>query len=85
MDQVKTDNRVNEDIGIEKPILALNPLLTKSEKSDQKGFTSVLVGLFGAFRNPLAHAPRPMIEQDALDTLSQVSRVHRRLDWEVKK
>ena len=79
---------VNEAFGIKNPILALNPLLTESEKSEQKGFTSLLIGLFGTFRNPLAHAPRiiwPMTEQDSLDILTLISLVHRRLDGAVKK
>jgi hypothetical protein len=45
-------------------------LTTESEKSGQRGFANLLTGLFGAVRNPLAHAPRtlwPMSEQDALD------------------
>lgn len=42
----------------------------------QKGFANLLIGLFGAVRNPLAHAPKtnwPMSEQDALDILTLVS------------
>ena len=79
---------VNEAFGIKKPMLALNPLLTESEKSEQKGFTSLLIGLFGAFRNPLAHAPKmiwPMTEQDSLDVLTLISLVHRRLDGVVRR
>ena len=40
-------------------------------------------GVFGVFRNVTAHAPKiiwPIGEQDALDLLSLVSYVHRRLD-----
>ncbi len=65
------------------PVLALGPLTTDSEKSEQKGFANLLIGLFGAVRNPLAHAPKtnwPMTEQDALDILSLVSLIHRKLD-----
>src|SRR3546814_18882655 len=40
------------------PVLALGPLTTESEKSEQKGFANLLIGLFGAVRNPLAHAPK---------------------------
>ena len=65
------------------PALALGPLTTDSEKSEQKGFANLLIGLFGAVRNPLAHAPKtnwPMSEQDALDILTLVSLIHRKLD-----
>jgi uncharacterized protein (TIGR02391 family) len=65
------------------PLLALGPLNTESEKSEQKGFANLLIGLFGAVRNPLAHATKtnwPMSEQDALDIFSMVSLMHRKLD-----
>nr|WP_279616245.1 TIGR02391 family protein [Caballeronia sordidicola] len=65
------------------PVLVLGPLITESEKSKQKGFASLLIGLFGAVRNPLAHASKtnwPMSEQDALDILTLVSLIHRKLD-----
>ena len=74
---------VNKAFSIQSPILVLGPLTTESEKSEQKGFANLLVGLFGAVRNPLAHAPKtnwPMSEQDALDILTLVSLIHRKLD-----
>lgn len=74
---------VNEAFAIKNPVLALNPLVTETEKSEQKGFTNLLIGVFGTVRNPLAHAPKvvwPMTEQDALDILTLVSFVHRKLD-----
>ena len=70
-------------LGATGPILALSDLVTETQRSEQRGFTSLLVGLFGTFRNPAAHAPRiywPMPEQDALDILSLLSLVHRKLD-----
>ena len=66
------------------PILAIGPLTTDSEKSEQKGLANLLIGLFGAVRNPLAHSPRtvwPMSEQDALDILTLVSLLHRKIDY----
>lgn len=71
----------------QQPVLALGPLNTESEKSEQKGFANLLIGLFGAVRNPLAHAPKtswPLSEQDALDILTLISLIHRRLDGTVK-
>lgn len=65
------------------PHLALSSLQTESEQSEQKGFANLLKGLFGTFRNTTAHAPKitwSIQEQDALDILSMVSLVHRRLD-----
>ncbi|WP_321801283.1 TIGR02391 family protein [Burkholderia sp. BCC1988] len=74
---------VNRAFTGQQPILELGPLTTDSEKSEQKGFANLLIGLFGAVRNPLAHAPKtnwPMSEQDALDILTLVSLIHRKLD-----
>ena len=74
---------VNTAFSIKSPVLAINKLITETEKSEQKGFSNVLVGLFGAVRNPTAHEPKiswPMTEQDALDIFSLVSFVHRKLD-----
>ena len=74
---------VNKTFSIQNPIVTLGPLATESEKSEHKGFANLLIGLFGAVRNPLAHAPKtvwPMSEQDALDILTLVSFVHRKLD-----
>jgi uncharacterized protein (TIGR02391 family) len=65
------------------PYLALNSLQTESEQSEQKGFMNLLKGVFGTFRNTTAHAPKivwKIEEQDALDILSMVSLIHRRLD-----
>lgn len=78
---------VTAAFGVKAPLLALNSLTTDSEKSEQKGFTQLLVGLFGMVRNPLAHALKItwlMPEQDALDVLTMVSLIHRKLDSAVK-
>lgn len=78
---------VNKAFAGQQPLLALGALTTESEKSEQKGFANLLVGLFGAVRNPLAHAPKtnwPMSEQDALDILTLVSLIHRKLDGTTK-
>lgn len=69
------------------PVLALGPLTTDSEKSEQKGFANLVIGLFGAVRNPLAHTPKmhwALSEQDALDILTLVSLIHRKLDGVTK-
>lgn len=74
---------VNQALSTKTPILALNSLSTETEVSEQKGISNLLVGLFGAIRNPTAHAPKvvwPMPEQDALDVFAVVSFVHRKLD-----
>jgi TIGR02391 family protein len=78
---------VNTAFSVKTPIIAINSLLTETEIGEQKGFSNILVGLFGTVRNPTAHAPKivwPMTEQDALDILSLISFVHRKLDTVVK-
>ena len=68
------------------PILRINSLASKSEKSEQSGFLNLLKGLYGTFRNPVAHEARiewQMPEQDALDMLVIAGYVHRRLDGTV--
>jgi len=74
---------VDQAFGIKDPILALNSLRTESEQSEQKGFSNLLKGLFGTFRNPTAHAARicwAMDQEDAVDLLTMASFVHRKLD-----
>jgi uncharacterized protein (TIGR02391 family) len=78
---------VNTAFSVKTPILKINSLTTETEISEQKGFSNMLVGLFGAVRNPIAHAPKKywtMSELDALDILSTVSFIHRKLDNAMK-
>ena len=63
--------------------LAINSLKTDSERGEQTGFGNLLKGLYGTFRNPTAHEPKiewQVSEEDALDVLSVLSYVHRKLD-----
>lgn len=74
---------VNAAFSVKNPALKINSLTTDTEVSEQKGFSNMLVGLFGSVRNPVAHSPKaswPMSEQDALDIMSTVSFIHRKLD-----
>jgi uncharacterized protein (TIGR02391 family) len=69
------------------PKLAFNTLTTESEESEHKGFMHLIKGLFGMFRNTTAHAPKikwKINEQDALDSLTLASMLHRTLDKCVK-
>jgi uncharacterized protein (TIGR02391 family) len=69
------------------PMLAFNSLRTPTEESEHSGIMNLLKGMFAAFRNPTAHAPRvrwKIDEQDALDLLVLVSLLHRRLDSAVR-
>lgn len=65
------------------PVLAINALASETQRGEQRGFVNLLKGLFGTIRNPLAHDPKiewDMSEQDALDILTTLSLIHRKLD-----
>jgi uncharacterized protein (TIGR02391 family) len=81
---------VDEAFGLGKgghPRLAFNSLTTESERSEHTGLMNLIKGLFGAFRNTTGHAPKiywAISELDALDILTTISLVHRRLDGVVR-
>lgn len=65
------------------PMFVINAFDTETLKGEQRGFINLLVGLFGMIRNPLAHNPRvewDMSEQDAMDVLTTISLIFRKLD-----
>ncbi len=69
------------------PLVAFNTLRSETERSEHNGLMQLMKGMFGAFRNVTAHAPRvrwPIQERDALDLLTIVSYLHRRLDESVR-
>lgn len=47
---------VNTAFSIKTPVLAINKLSTETQRSEQEGFSNMIVGIFGAVRNPTAHA-----------------------------
>ena len=70
-------------LGGDHPILVINSFRSPSEESEQRGFTNLVKGVFGMFRNPTAHEARihwNMNKADAADLLSLASLIHRRLD-----
>ena len=65
------------------PILIINNFTTETDKSEHKGFSNLLVGFFGMFRNTTAHALKTqwvMTEEDALEIMTIASLCHRKLD-----
>lgn len=74
---------VNGAFSVNSPLIQINSLSTKTEISEHTGFANLLVGLFGAVRNPTAHAHKTvwaMTEQDAIDIFALISYMHRKLD-----
>jgi uncharacterized protein (TIGR02391 family) len=77
---------VEKAFSIKSPKIRINNLTTETEKSEHKGFANLIKGVFGMFRNTTAHAPKitwEMNEQDALDILSTISLIHRKLEYHV--
>lgn len=69
------------------PIVALNSLQTMSEQSEHRGMMHLMKGIFALFRNPTAHELKSrwaVDEREALDLLTMVSVVHRRLESAVR-
>jgi uncharacterized protein (TIGR02391 family) len=74
---------VDKAFSLKNPLLKINDLSNETMESEHKGFANLLKGIFGMFRNTTAHAPKivwPISEEDALDILSTISLIHRRLD-----
>ncbi len=74
---------IDRSLGGDRPMLAINPRQSVSERSEQAGFVNLVRGAFGMFRNPTAHEARvrwSMSKDDAEDILTIVSLIHRRLD-----
>ena len=73
---------VDKVFAVDQPVLAINTLQTETERTEHKGFASLLRGCFSAVRNPLAHEPKLLWkgEDDAADYLSLISLLHRKLD-----
>lgn len=89
--KIKSLTAVDEDgaalydaaLGGSAPLLRINSLANKSQRSEQSGFLNLLKGLYGTFRNPVAHEARigwQMPEEDALDFFVIAGYVHRRLE-----
>jgi uncharacterized protein (TIGR02391 family) len=73
---------VDKVFSVDRPLLSINTLQTETERSEHRGFASLLKGCFAAVRNSLAHEPKLFWkgEDDAADYLSLISLLHRKLD-----
>jgi uncharacterized protein (TIGR02391 family) len=74
---------IDKAFSIRNPLIQINDLSTETKVSEHKGFANLIKGVFGMFRNTTAHSPRlvwEINENDALDILSTISLIHRRLN-----
>ncbi len=65
------------------PLIRINLLATDTDRSEHLGLSNLIKGLFGLIRNPTAHVPKisfVITEEDALDIMTTVSLIHKRLD-----
>ena len=75
---------IDKAFSLKNPLIKINSLLTETEQSEHKGFANLIKGVFGMFRNTTAHTPKiiwSINEIDALDILSTISLIHRKLDY----
>ena len=74
---------VEKAFAINNPLIKINSLSSETEISEHKGFANLVKGVFGMFRNTTAHVPKiiwTIDEDDALDILSTISLIHRKLN-----
>ena len=65
------------------PLIAINSLASQTDRDEQTGFTNLIKGLSGMFRNPVAHDPRLLrgvSDEQLLELITTLSMIHRRLD-----
>jgi len=73
---------IDKAFSIKNPLIKINDLSSETKESEHKGFANLIKGVFGMFRNTTAHSPKiiwEINEIDALDILSTISLIHRRL------
>lgn len=74
---------IDEAFSMKNPLIQINDLSNETFESEHKGFANLVKGVFGMFRNTTAHSPKlvwDIDEQDALDILSTISLIHRKLE-----
>jgi len=65
------------------PLIKINLLIDDNHRSEHLGLANSIKGLFGLIRNPTAHKPKIVFlidESEALDVMTIISYIHKRLD-----
>lgn len=74
---------IDRAFSVNTPLIKINSLESETEKSEQKGFSNLIKGVFGMFRNTTAHAPKiiwQITEDEALDIMTTISLIHKKID-----
>ncbi|GJM64659.1 TIGR02391 family protein [Persicobacter diffluens] len=74
---------IDKALSVSNPLIKINSLQTETEQSEQKGFSNLIKGVFGMFRNSTAHAPKvkwKITEDEALDIMTTISMIHKKLN-----
>lgn len=74
---------IDRAFSVTNPLIKINSLQTETEQSEQKGFSNLIKGVFGMFRNITAHAPKvvwTIAEDEALDIMTTISLIHKKLN-----
>ena len=74
---------IDKTLSVTNPLIKINSLQTETEQSEQKGFSNLIKGVFGMFRNTTAHAPKvvwTITEDEALDIMTTISMIHKKLN-----
>lgn len=74
---------IDKALSVTNPLIKINSLQTDTEQSEQKGFSNLIKGVFGMFRNTTAHAPKvvwTITEDEALDIMTTISLIHKKLN-----
>jgi len=74
---------IDKALSVTNPLIKINSLQTETEQSEQKGFSNLIKGVFGMFRNTTAHAPKviwTITEDEALDIMTTISLIHKKLN-----
>lgn len=73
---------IDKALSVTNPLIKINTLHTETEQSEQKGFSNLIKGVFGMFRNTTAHSPKivwEISEDEALDIMTTISMIHKKL------
>jgi uncharacterized protein (TIGR02391 family) len=74
---------IDKAFAISNPLVKINSLQTETEESEHKGFSNLIKGVFGMFRNTTAHSPNiiwTITEDEALDIMTTISFIHKKLN-----